>query len=905
MTSQKLNSILKNVQKPGQYLGNEVNVIKKDFEKAAVRVCLIFPDKYEIGLSHIGLKILYEILNQMDGVVCERAYAPDMDMDAALKESGLSLFSLESKKPLKDFDLLGFSFTYELTYTNFLNILKLSHIPLRASDRSLKDPLILGGGGGMMNAEPIADFLDAAVIGDGEEIVVDIVQAIKKWKQEPLAHLATAPAVASIADEKLSLLNSLSEITGIYVPSFFVPHYHEDGTLCQMEALKKGYTSVSKRVVDNLDAQVYPTKILVPHVKLVHDRVGIEIQRGCNRACRFCQAGYIDRPVRQRSPQKVLDIAETSLKQTGIEDLSLLSLSAADYGTIVPLMTELNDRYAKDKISISVPATRTEKLTPELIEQIKRVRKTGFTIAPEAGTERMRRVINKGNKVDDLFTAVTNAFSAGWQLLKLYYMVGLPFEHDEDVLGIAHEANESIKICLKYSKRSEINLSASSFVPKPHTPFQWDPQMSIDESRRRYNLVRHNLENRRIRFKTHHPEMSYIEGILSRGDRRVSTLLELALEKGCIFDEWDEHFDFQKWQAAFKDWDGDPDFYVLRKRSPQEVLPWDHLFEQMNKEFLWDEYLKAKEAAGEQDTPVEKLTSGKRWKRLPHKEFHDEGFTEDCSVQRCSNCGVCDYKTIKNKTYVVGEQELVEKKAHRVSYGWTRGKLEPREAPFEPDFFGDQPSRLRVRFSKNGLGAMMGHLELMGFFKRVIRRLKLPVLYSEGFRPKVKMAMGYPLPLGIESDWEFFDLDVMRPKSLELLKNKMNEQMADGLEILSIDFIDRKTPSLYSSVSEFAYAAKPDSEFWSSHIKDLLKEFNDGKEIVWTRENKKGKIKSFNLSQSVKIDLKSFPDEVVFRTVLDPEGSLSPQDVLITLFGMSREEAQSVQLKKVGMRWKD
>ena len=346
------------------------------------------------------------------------------------------------------------------------------------------------------------------------------------------------------------MLNSLSEIEGIYVPSFFRPEYNADGTLARMVPLKEGYERIRKRIVSNLDSAPYPTNLVVPNIKPVHDRIGIEIQRGCNRACRFCQAGYIDRPVRQRSPENILRIADESLKKTGISEISLLSLSAADYDCLVPLLAEINRRYEGQNVSLSVPATRTEKLTPDLIEQIKKVRKTGFTIAPEAGTAKMRRVINKRNKVDDLFRAVENAFSAGWDLLKLYYMVGLPFEEDSDLEGIAAEGNDSIEICLRHTRRAELNLSLSSFVPKSHTPFQWEPQIGIEETKRRYNHVRNNLKNRRIRLKHHHPEMSFVEGVLSRGDRRVSQLIFLAVSEGCRFDEWQGPFDFLKWARA-------------------------------------------------------------------------------------------------------------------------------------------------------------------------------------------------------------------------------------------------------------------------------------------------------------------------------------------------------------------
>lgn len=864
----RLEAIFTRVSKPGKYLGNEINVIKKDFDKAEVKVALIFPDDYEIGMSHVGLKILYDILNQLPHVVAERVFAPAVDMEAELRKEGISLFSLESRRPLKDFDILGFSLTYELTYTNLLNILDLAGIPLWQKDRDASHPLVLAGGGSMMNAEPMAEFLDAAALGDGEELILDIVETVRNH-----------PKNATRGD----LLNALSAIEGIYIPSFFEPAYNADGTLQAVKPLKPGYEKVKRRTVQNLDKAAYPTSLLVPSVRIIHDRVGIEIQRGCNRACRFCQAGYIDRPVRQRSPETVLKIAEESLQKTGIEDVSLLSLSAADYACLVPLLKELNGRYAEQKISISVPATRTEKLTPELIEQIKKVRKTGFTIAPEAGSERMRRVINKGNKVDDLFRAVTSAFSAGWDLLKLYYMVGLPFERDEDVLGIADEGNQSMQICKKYSSRAELHLSLSSFVPKPHTPFQWDPQMTIDETRRKYGLVRQSLKDKRIRLKHHHPEMSYIEGILSRGDRRVAQLLYLAFQEGCRFDEWQEHFDFSKWQRAIEKSGLSVDFYLHRQRDKEEIFPWEHLFAQMDKQFLWEEREKA----------------------------HDAAFTEDCSVSKCTDCGVCDFRAIKNRIFVPGDQEVMVKKGNREWYGWNPANTPRPSAPKIPIVYNtDNQTRqsvqkLRARFAKTGNGRFMGHLELMGVLKRAFKRLQLPVAFSQGFHPQMKLAMGYPLPVGVESEWEFFELELLAAVETEGLAAKLNAILPEGLKVLKIEAVDKGKTSLYSSTTEVEYAASwIPGDAWSNDTVDAVNRFNAAREFLWFREGDKGS-KKFDLKELVDLDCSALPQTVSFKTKIDPLGSLKPSEVLRAVFGIEKEALSRVRLKKISVRWKD
>jgi len=984
MISSKLNALLQTVEKPARYLGNEINSIHKDFDKAEVRICLIFPDKYEIGMSHIGLKILYDILNSLPHVVAERCFSPDMDLQQKLKDENIPLFSLESKRPLKDFDILGFSLTYELTYVNMLKILELAQIPLWQKDRGDKDPLILAGGGCCMNAEPFADFVDAAALGDGEELILDVVEAVRKWKiPSPLrgegqgegANLNLTPPSNSLPQveggRRSTLLDSLSTIEGIYIPSFFEPVYNEDQTIKEMRPLKPGYERINKRIVKNIDTAPYPTKILVPNVKPVHDRIGIEIQRGCNRFCRFCQAGYIDRPVRQRSPETILKIAEDSYQQTGIDEISLLSLSAADYGCIVPLLAEMNSRYADRRVSLSVPATRTEKMTPELAEQIKKVRKTGFTIAPEAGSERMRRVINKGNKVDDLHKAVHTAFSAGWTLMKMYYMVGLPFENEEDVLGIANESRQCLEIAMKYTGRAELNTSCSSFVPKPFTPFQWEPQMTAEQTKKKYDLVRYNLGNKRIRLKTHHPEMSYLEGIFSRGDRRVSDLLIKALEAGCGFDEWAEHFDFRKWQDAISRWNMSPDFYLHRKREKSEVLPWDHLFAQMDKNFLWDEWEKASEAAmsspqmskleggdpeldqTEQNmasrpksSPMAGMTASAHprpfKKRLPSLPSYHDGFSEDCSTHRCSNCGVCDFKDIKNRIYVPLNDDLtsepqralrgrlhpamqvegatqapiidrlVAKKGHREWYGWERQSLVTSDSSpikntsHQPLATSPISFKSRFRFTKRNDARFLSHLEIMGAFKRALTRVQIPIRYSEGFHPQMKLAMSHPLSLGIESDWEFFEIETFKPIDPQELKDRLNEGLPGGIVILDAETVDTKAPSLYSRLRSVDYEANFESldDLPENALATSLSEYQKKDQWIWSRF-KEGKRKDFDLKKLVSVKGDNLPRTFQFSTRIDPDGSLKPQEVLCSVLGLTPEMLHRVRIVKQAITWGD
>lgn len=859
-----LQALLKTVQKPAQYLGGELNAITRaDVGPDDYRVLLVFPDKYEIGMSHIGLKILYKILNQMPGVSCERCFAPDLDMEESLRQKKIPLFSLETQTPLNQFDLIGFSLTYELTYTNMLAILDLAGIPVWQKERDGSYPLIIAGGGCMTNAEPVADFLDAACIGDGEELIGDIIEVAQKFKKSADDSQKT--------QNRTQVLEALSEIEGVYVPSLFKIHYFEDGRIQKVEALKPGYEQVNKRVLKEIDSATYPTDFVVPNTKLVHDRIGIEIQRGCNRACRFCQAGYIDRPVRQRSPETILKIAEESLAKTGLDQVSLLSLSAADYGCLVDLLKEMNSQYAGQNVALSVPATRTEKLSPELIEQIKKVRKTGFTIAPEAGSPRMRRVINKGNLASDLYQAVENAFSQGWQLLKLYYMVGLPFENEEDIIGIANEANESMKICRRYTKRAKLKLGVSSFVPKPHTPFQWQPQMTIQETKEKYHLVRKSLRDRNIYVSNHHPEMSYLEGIFSRGDRRVAKLIYLGFKLGLRFDEWDEHFNFAKWQEAIKQWGLDPAFYLHRVREKDEILPWDHLFGQMDKKFLWKEFEKA----------------------------HDEAFTEDCSIRRCTNCGVCDFRQVKNRIYMPGlKDELLVKKGNREWYGWQNDQNQASSNSNKQKETVAQ-TRYRANFKKEASMAYLGHLEMVTVFKRAFLRAKLPMSYSQGYNPKPKVAFSPPLALGTESQDEYIDFCLDKEIDSALVFKNLQDQLPEGLTLKNLHLLKAKPRSLFEETKAIEYKVEFNEAIDLKTMALKLADFKNQKTWLYLRAAKSAqkKAKEFDLKEFV--DIQSVTaDSLKIKILTSMNAYPKLAEVFFSVFGISEMDQNQICITK-------
>ncbi|MCP4370118.1 MAG: TIGR03960 family B12-binding radical SAM protein, partial [Deltaproteobacteria bacterium] len=536
MRKKSIQDIMPLIERPSRYLGNEVNIIKKDPDSVKLKFALVFPDLYEIGTSHFGLQILYSILNKKKKIYAERVFAPGIDMEKHLRALGIPIVSLETKTPVKDFDIIGFSILYELNFTNILNILNLAKIPFYSSERDDSYPLIIGGGPCTCNPEPIADFFDIIVIGDGENVILEITDTWINFKENQ-------------NNGKESLLKSMSKIEGVYIPAFFKPEYNKIG-IQTLNPRQSNYTKVTRVVANNLDTLPFPDTPVVPYGKPVHDRLRLEIARGCTRGCRFCQAGMIYRPVRERSTETLLGLSEEALARTGYEDMSLLSLSTGDYENIVSLMQRIMENCATKHIAVSLPSLRAGTLTPELMSLIKKVRKTGFTIAPEAGTQRLRKFINKNISKEEIIETVQNAFDLGWQVIKLYFMIGLPSESQKDIQGIVDLVKKLRKIKGKGGNFGKINVSVSTFIPKPHTPFQWEPQLSLDEAKQRIRWIRNHLKMPGVRFKWQNPETSMLEGLFSRGNRKLSRLLVSAHKKGCKFDSWSERFDFRLWQEA-------------------------------------------------------------------------------------------------------------------------------------------------------------------------------------------------------------------------------------------------------------------------------------------------------------------------------------------------------------------
>ncbi|MDI6744927.1 MAG: TIGR03960 family B12-binding radical SAM protein [Thermodesulfovibrionales bacterium] len=726
-------------QKPSRYINNEVNSLKK---KGEITVALAFPDIYDIGMSHLGLRILYKIINDLPYASAERAFHPWLDLEDGMRNKGVLLSSLETGRPLKDFDIVGFSLQYELSYTTVLNMLHLAGIPIKSEERIKgNQPLIIAGGPCTVNPLPMSPFIDAFLIGDGEEAIIEILDIYRRWKKEG-------------DGERGSLLKVLSQIEGIFAPSIH-PFTHSP------------IPQIKRRYIKSLDSSPYPESPIVPYTAIVHDRVNIEVSRGCTMGCRFCQAGMIYRPLRERSPENVLRITENSLKNTGYEDVSFTSLSAGDYSCLLPLLKEFNRRFSDKKISLSLPSLRVAAVDKDILKEIKSVRKTGFTIAPEAGTARLRNVINKDFTEEDYERSLNALFEEGWQKLKLYFMVGLPTETDEDIQAIPEMVIKALRIAKSHAGRHvKINMGVSPFVPKPHTPFQWHGQENIESIKRKMKYLKEAFRKKRFEFKGHREDMSFLEAVFARGDERLSPLIEKAWSLGCRLDAWGETFDFQKWTQAMEETGINAAEYAEKTYRIDEELPWDIIDIGIKKDFLCKEYQRA-------------ISSE---------------ITTDCR-KVCHACGItCD---IEKRGISDTEIRLV---------GAPVGSPRPRvaESPVQ------SPLRIRVEFSKTGVLKYLSHLELVTVLFRAMRRVGIPLRYSQGFHPAPKVAFGPAISVGIAGVRECFDMEITEPYDINYFMPDMNSVLPDGLKINDAVLISGKEPSLSSFISRYEYEIKCD-----------------------------------------------------------------------------------------------
>jgi radical SAM family uncharacterized protein/radical SAM-linked protein len=834
MSIKSIEDILPLVEKPSRYLGGEVNQIKKDPAKIKLKFALAFPDLYEIGTSHFGMQILYHLLNAHPEIAAERVFAPAADMDAQLRRAGLPLFSLESRRPLKQFDIIGFSLLYELNYTNILTILDLAGIPFYAAQRDGAFPMVIAGGPCACNPEPVADFFDAIVVGDGESVTLQIAESWMQWKNSP-------------SKEKEALLKSWSKIEGVYIPAFFEPRYDD----CNFQSLVPryaDYTHVTRTVVADLDQVPFPEKPIVPFGKPVHDRLRLEVARGCTRGCRFCQAGIIYRPVRERAPDSLLALGDRCLQATGYEDISLLSLSTGDYGCIVPLVERLMFRHAAQNVSVSLPSLRAGTLTPELMALIKIVRKTGFTIAPEAGSQRLRDVINKNISDAEIMATVKDAFDLGWQIIKLYFMIGLPTETPEDLNALVDLVRALRKIKSGSTRSGQINVSVATFIPKPHTPFQWASQLSLAEARQRIRQVQDRLKLPGIHFKWQNPQASRLEGVWARGDRRLSRLLVAAYRQGCKFDGWSDQFRYDLWEAAFTEAGVDPDFYTTRRRDLCEPLPWDHIDTRVTKTFLtaeWENALKG-------------------------------DFRADCRVETCNQCGVCDFEQLEPITH----EEFIEKSDIR-----NRSRAEK-----QPGY-----KKLDIYYTKQGWARYLGHLELVNIFLRALKRAAIPIKFSEGFHPKPKVSFDDPLPVGIESLQEHFVITVPVDIGPRTVKDGLNAHLPDGIGITRCEPAVNKNSAALSELIHYRIVLREDGFDQTS-----LDAFNARSEATIALTDRKGKLKKIDLKDIVAV-AELFDSRNLALTLRSVPGKhMRPSEVLRHIFNLTEVQVKQAIITKLG-----
>lgn len=586
MIKKEVEKILQYVQKPARYVGGELNSVIKDANKVDIRYAFCFPDIYEIGMSHLGMKILYGLVNDREDSWCERVFAPDVDMEEQMRKHNVPLFALESGDYIKDFDMIGFTLMYELCYTNVLNMLDLAGIPLFSKDRTELAPIICVGGPCACNPEPIADFVDIVFLGDGEESTNAVIDLLKECKKNGAS--------------KQEFLLKAKDITGVYVPSFYKDTYNDDGTLKELVPINDAPEKVKKSIVSDMNKCYYPKEFVVPFISIVHDRAVEEIFRGCIRGCRFCQAGFIYRPIREKSVETINAQSKALIESTGYDELSLCSLSTSDHSQVNEMLTSLIDWTVKDKINLSLPSLRVDNFSDELVDKLNKVRKSGLTFAPEAGTQRLRDVINKNVTEEEVIKTCTKAFDNGWTTVKLYFMMGLPTETMEDIEGIANLGMDVIHAFYNNPNRQkgtglQVNISCSSFIPKPFTPFQWEPEDTMESLKAKQKHLLESIPSKKIKVSYHETPTSLLEGVLARGDRRLSAVLYSAYKKGCKFDSWDEHFKFDAWMEAFEENNLDPYFYTQRRRDFSEVLPWDHLDYGISRKFLEKENIKAHE----------------------------------------------------------------------------------------------------------------------------------------------------------------------------------------------------------------------------------------------------------------------------------------------------------------------
>lgn len=822
-----LDSILPAVERPGRYTGGEWNAIRKDPARAKIKIALAFPDVYEIGMSYLGQKILYGLLNARPDVLAERVFAPWPDFEQKLRERRAPLRSLENKLPLREFDIIGFSLLYELNDSNVLTILDLGGIPLLAEERSDGHPLVIGGGPAAFNPEPLADFFDLFLIGDGEEALPEILTRYAELKKEGAS--------------RREVLTALARIPGVYVPGFYETYRPVGGALLAVRPNSDAPASIRKRVLRDFGRSYFPTDIVVPNIQTVFERVAVEVARGCPYKCRFCQATSLYAPYRVKDPAYVVERVLKSVQATGYEDASLFSLSVGDYPYLGAAMGTLMNSLEKDHVSLSLSSLRPQGLSADIIREILRVRKTGFTLVPEAGSDRLRAVINKALNERDILDAAANAFREGWRLLKLYFMIGLPTECEEDLQGIValvgrlSELGRSIM-----GGPPRINMSVSSFIPKPHTPFQWIGMDAAETLREKQAYLKGHLHRaRHVQIKDHPVDSSVLEGVFSRGDRRLSGVLRAAWAGGARFDSWRDHFRFPLWLEAFEKTGVDPRDY-LGALDPDAVLPWDHIHTGIHKDFLRAELSRALDAQP----------------------------TSSCLETSCGRCRGCDFPADLDREFKaeIAAQIRTEEPA--------------------PDRGKSAAHRYQVFYAKRGSARYVSHNDLVSIIQRTFKRAGARVLFSEGFHPKMQMSLVPALPLGMTGNGESLEFKSFEDFDEPGFTAVLNRHAPAGLVFLGLKRIDAGAPSLTERISSLIYSLDLDASEIRATLPARETESGLTVEAIAARLIEEFRPSKPELLREIFVDTPG--RKVVMEIDFTPRASLRPQDVVERIFGLPR-----------------
>jgi radical SAM family uncharacterized protein/radical SAM-linked protein len=841
--------ILPRVEKPSRYLGNELNAVRKERTPNDLRFALAFPDLYDVGLSNLGILILYDILNRMDGVVAERSYAPGIDLEALLRARELPAFTWETKTPLGEFDAIGFSIQYELAATNILTMLDLSKIPIRAEDRDERHPIIFAGGPCVYHPEPYAHFIDAFVIGDGEEAIVGVANVLKETRARP----------------RHERLKALTEIAGVYVPLLY-PMIRGVGG--QILPDPRG-PRLKKALVRDMNATPFPTSYIVPFTQQVHDRVSMEVLRGCTQGCRFCQAGMTYRPVRERSLETIAGLLEETVQNTGYDEISLSSLSTCDYSKVKHLVEDSVQQLTPQGVAVTLPSLRTDSFSVELSDMVATAKKSGITFAPEAATPRLRALIDKWIPDEELLQTTGSVFARGWNKVKLYFMIGHPTETDEDVEAIGRLARRVLEPGRAVQPNAQVNVGVSTFVPKPFTPFQWERQIDREETKHKQRILRRMLNVRGIRLRPHEAENSWLEGIVSRGDRRVGDLFEHAWREGCRLDGWTEHFDFSKWERAIEKWGTDP-AHLLRERDVHEPLPWDHIDIFITKEFLQNDLRKAK------------------------SKMLEEALTNDCR-NGCHVCGV-----IEEDKKLCNTMIQTYKKGMTQTASW-KALPPPKTIWNEPD-----TGRIRFRFRKEEHVRLLSHLELQNSMVRTLRRSGIPASYSSGYSPHMKLALGDALPVGMSSEGEYGDVRLRGPIDPDRFLSRVNEVCPGGVRLTAATAVELGAPSLTSKGAAAKYRVGLGRLGLSrEEAQAELQRFLARHEVIIekrVRKKRREKVTRVNVRELVKsARVTVFEGQVCLEVLIGRRsGNLGrPKELLVALFGLDEDRLLEARIHKL------